>query len=63
MFRRRRSTEDFAEEIKAHLELEADELKGEGLTDGEAHRKSRVEFGSVQKSRERFYLRSRVALA
>ncbi len=31
MFRRKRSAEDFAEEIKAHLELEADELRGEGL--------------------------------
>ena len=31
MFRRKRSAEDFAEEIKAHLELEADELKTRGL--------------------------------
>ena len=34
MFRRKRSAEDFAEEIKAHLELETDELKGEGLSIG-----------------------------
>ena len=27
MFRRKRSAEDFAEEIKTHLELEADELQ------------------------------------
>ena len=31
MFRRKRSAEDFAEEIKAHLELEADELQERGL--------------------------------
>ena len=30
MFQRKRSAEDFAEEIKAHLELEADELSSEG---------------------------------
>ena len=30
MFRRKRSAEDFAEEIKAHLELEADELRERG---------------------------------
>ena len=30
MFKRKRSAEDFAEEIKAHLELEADELRIEG---------------------------------
>ena len=27
MFRRKRSAEDFEEEIEAHLELEADELR------------------------------------
>ena len=60
MFRRRRSTDDFAEEIKAHLELEADELKSEGMSDDQARRKARVEFGNVQAAHERFYLRSRV---
>jgi hypothetical protein len=60
MFRRRRSTDDFAEEIKAHLELEADELESEGLSEEEARRRAKVEFGNVQTARERFYLRSRV---
>ncbi len=42
MFRRKRSAEDFAEEIKAHLELEADELqarrpeRGRGALEGAA---------------------------
>ena len=60
MFRRRRSTDDFAEEIKAHLELEADELESEGLSEEEARRRARVEFGNVQTAQERFYLRSRM---
>jgi macrolide transport system ATP-binding/permease protein len=60
MFRRGRSTDDFAEEIKAHLELEADELESEGLSEEEARRRARVEFGNVQTAQERFYLRSRV---
>ena len=60
MFKHRRSTDDFAEEIKAHLELEADELKREGLSEDEAHRKARVEFGNVPAAQERFYLRSRI---
>ncbi len=60
MFRRRRSADDFAEEIKSHLELEADELQSEGLGEDEAHRRARVEFGNVQTAQERFYLRSRV---
>jgi macrolide transport system ATP-binding/permease protein len=60
MFRRGRSAEDFAEEIKSHLELEADELQSEGLSEGEAHRRARAEFGNVPRTQERFYLRSRV---
>ena len=34
MFRRRRSTDDFAEEIQSHLALETDELRGEELAQG-----------------------------
>jgi len=60
VFRRKRSTDDFAEEIQAHLELEAEELKREGLSDDEARRKARAEFGSVRVAQERFYLRSRI---
>jgi predicted permease len=59
MFRRKRSAEDFAEEIKAHLELETDELKREGLSDDEARWKARREFGNVRAAQERFYLKSR----
>jgi macrolide transport system ATP-binding/permease protein len=60
MFRRKRSAHDFAEEIKAHLDLEADELKREGLSEDEARRKARVEFGSVRAAQEHFYLKSRI---
>src|SRR5208282_3776213 len=49
-----------AAEIQSHLALEADELKREGLSEGEAQRRAHVEFGSVSTARERFYLRSRV---
>jgi macrolide transport system ATP-binding/permease protein len=61
MFKRKRSAGDFAEEIKAHLDLEADQLEHEGLTQDEARRKARVEFGNVQAAQERFYIRNRVA--
>ncbi|HLY28743.1 MAG TPA: ABC transporter permease, partial [Aggregatilineales bacterium] len=60
MFRRERKADDFAEEIKAHLELEADELKREGLSEDEARRKARREFGNVRLAQERFYLRGRL---
>jgi putative ABC transport system permease protein len=57
MFRRRRSNEDFAAEIQAHLAIEADELKSEGASHEEAARRARVEFGNVHVARERFVLR------
>jgi len=59
MFWRKRTTEDFAEEIKSHLELEADDLKREGSSEDEARWKARREFGSVRAAQERFYLKDR----
>src|SRR6266851_1747745 len=59
MFRRKRSAEDFAEEIKTHLELEADELQSSGLSEDEARWKARREFGSVRAAQERFNLKGR----
>ena len=61
MFRRKRSAEDFAEEIRSHLELEADELKDEGLSEEAARWKAQREFGNIRAVQERFYLRSRQA--
>ncbi len=58
MFGRKRSDKDFAEEIKAHLEMEAAELKSEGLGEEEARRRARVEFGNVGVVRERLYQRA-----
>jgi predicted permease len=60
MFRRKRSAEDFAEEIKAHLELEADELRGEGVNSGDAYTKARSAFGNVGVAQERFYQKGRL---
>jgi predicted permease len=60
MFRRRRSADDFAEEIQSHVELEADELEREGLSEEEARRRARVKFGNAQVAQERFYLSNRV---
>src|ERR1039458_725764 len=60
MFRRKRTKDDFADEIKAHLELEADELRSKGLSEEEAHRLARVAFGNVPATQERFHMRNRV---
>jgi putative ABC transport system permease protein len=60
MFKRKRSTHDFDEEMRAHVALEADALKSEGLSDDEARRHARVAFGNIQAAHEQFYLKSRV---
>ena len=51
----RRSDEDFAREIDAHLALEIERLVGEGLTRDEARLAARRQFGSVAAAKERFY--------
>ncbi|MGA7258814.1 MAG: ABC transporter permease [Terracidiphilus sp.] len=61
MIRRKRSASDFAEEIQAHLALEADELQATGLPKDVAQRRARASFGSVAVARERFNLRGHVA--
>ena len=58
--RRRRPTDDFGEEVRAHLQLEADDLKAQGLTDSEAHPAARRAFGNVTAAQERFYERRRI---
>ena len=60
MFKRKRNAKDFDDEIKAHLALEADKLRCEGLSEDEAYRRARVEFGNVQSAQERFHLRGRI---
>jgi hypothetical protein len=55
MFRRRRPADDFAAEIAAHLQLEIDRLRAEGLSPDEATAAARRAFGSVTLSTERFY--------
>lgn len=60
MFRRKRSAEDFSDEIQAHLQLEAEELEAEGLSRQEAYRQARIAFGNVAVAQERFSLIGRL---
>ena len=55
MFGRKRKQSDFAAEIRAHLELETERLKEEGLNDKEARGAARRAFGNVAQAEERFY--------
>jgi predicted permease len=53
--RRRRTQEDFAKELRAHLALEIDRLRSEGLNGEEAHAMARRSLGNLTKAEERFY--------
>ena len=55
VFGRKRPPDDFAAEIDAHLQLEADRLREEGLGVEEAQLAARRAFGNVTLSQERFY--------
>jgi predicted permease len=59
MFKQKRSAEDFAEELQAHIQLEVDELRLEGMSEEEARRQARRKFGSVRREQEHFYMQGR----
>jgi predicted permease len=51
----RRSDRDFADEIEAHLALEADRLRAEGVSEHEARARAARAFGNPTAARESFY--------
>jgi predicted permease len=53
--RRKRSQRDFAEELRAHLALEADRLREVGMSEEEAIAAARCNLGNMTRIRERFY--------
>jgi predicted permease len=53
--RRQRAQSDFSEELQAHLELEVDRLRAEGLSEDDAYRQARRNLGNLGTARERFY--------
>src|SRR5271165_5019328 len=55
MFWRKRKQSDFAAEIEAHLELETEQLKEQGLSGEEARMAARRAFGNVSMAQESFY--------
>jgi predicted permease len=59
MFRRTRKASDFGAEIAAHIELETERWKEQGLSDEAARTEARRRFGNVTRVQERFYESSR----
>jgi predicted permease len=51
----KRKPEDFGDEIEAHIQLEADQLRAEGVPPQEANAAARRAFGSRTSALERFY--------
>src|SRR6476469_7756748 len=55
MLTRKRSSDDFDREIRAHLEIETARLIEEGLSPAAARTEAQRRFGSVTRAHERFY--------
>src|SRR5215831_10871013 len=59
MFRRKRKASDFGDEIEAHLRLEGERLREQGVSEQDARAAARRAFGNVAQAQERFYESSR----
>ena len=57
----RRSQRDFEDEIRAHLNLEIDRLRSQGMSEAEAERAARRSFGNEIVAGDRFYHGQRFA--
>jgi predicted permease len=55
MFKRRRPQSNFSEELEAHLAMEVEQLRADGLSEEEAYRVARRNLGNVATIKERFY--------
>jgi hypothetical protein len=55
MFGRKRKASDFSAEIEAHLQLETERLREQGMSEEDARAAARRAFGNVTKIQELFY--------
>ena len=55
MFRRKRKASDFSSEIESHIQLEAERLREQGLSETDAQAAARRAFGNITQAQERFY--------
>jgi|HubBroStandDraft_1064217.scaffolds.fasta_scaffold25046_1 predicted permease len=55
MFGRNRKENDFSQEINAHIQLECERLRGQGMSEDEALAAARRTFGNVTRAKEQFY--------
>jgi hypothetical protein len=60
MSTQKRRTEDFAREIRAHVDIETARLIEEGMAPDQARAAAHRAFGNVTRAEERFYERSRL---
>src|SRR6516225_9559067 len=55
MFWRKRKDSDFSAEIEAHIRLETERLREQGLSEEDARAAARRGFGNVTQAQEHFY--------
>jgi predicted permease len=59
MFRQKRKTDDFGAEIEAHVQLETERLREQGLSEDDARAAAHRAFGNLTHAQERFFESSR----
>ncbi|MGH9397480.1 MAG: ABC transporter permease [Terriglobia bacterium] len=55
LWRHKRTHRDFSEELQAHLALEMDRLREEGMSEDQACAAARRNLGNITRAKERFY--------
>ncbi|HVH71650.1 MAG TPA: ABC transporter permease, partial [Candidatus Dormibacteraeota bacterium] len=55
MFRPKRQVSDFSAEIQAHIQMETERLREQGLSEADAQAAARRAFGNLMQAEERFY--------
>lgn len=55
IFGRKRKDSDFKTEVEAHIQLEAERLREQGMSEADARAAAHRAFGNVTKTQERFY--------
>src|SRR5437879_13191806 len=59
MLGRKRQASDFSAEIEAHVQLETERLREQGMSEQDAQAAARRAFGNLAQAQERFYERGR----
>src|SRR5437763_6170498 len=53
LFHRRQADQELDDELRDHLERKTEEYAAQGMTQGEAHRRARLDLGGIEQTKEK----------